>query len=38
LSTLPQELEVKSLMVLEFPSYTPEDCPLCKEKIPLVKI
>jgi orotate phosphoribosyltransferase len=38
LSTLPKELEVKSLTVLEFPTYAPEDCPLCKEKIPLVKV
>jgi orotate phosphoribosyltransferase len=38
LSTLPKELKVNALAVLEFPSYAPEDCPLCKEKMPLVKI
>jgi orotate phosphoribosyltransferase len=35
---LPEHLEFKSLVKLEFASYAPEDCPLCKEKIPLVKI
>jgi orotate phosphoribosyltransferase len=38
LATLPQDLQVRALAVLDFPSYAPEDCPLCKEKIPLVKI
>jgi orotate phosphoribosyltransferase len=35
---LPEHLTFKALVRLEFPSYSPEDCPLCKEKIPLVKI
>jgi orotate phosphoribosyltransferase len=38
LSTLPQELMVKALGNLEFPTYAPEDCPLCQEKMPLVKV
>jgi orotate phosphoribosyltransferase len=35
---LPGELTFKALAKLEFPSYAPEDCPLCKEKILLVKV
>jgi orotate phosphoribosyltransferase len=35
---LPEHLTFKALARLEFPSYAPDDCPLCKEKIPLVKI
>jgi orotate phosphoribosyltransferase len=35
---LPEQLTFKALARLEFPSYAPEDCPLCKEKIPLVKL
>ncbi len=38
LSTLPKELKVNALEHLEFPTYTPDDCPLCKEKMPLVKV
>ncbi len=38
LSTLPEHLQINALAVLEFPTYAPEDCPLCKEKMPLVKI
>ncbi|MGL4610609.1 MAG: orotate phosphoribosyltransferase [Trueperaceae bacterium] len=38
LSILPKELEVKALAVLEFPTYVPEECPLCKAKMPLVKV
>jgi orotate phosphoribosyltransferase len=35
---LPEHLTFKALVKLEFTSYAPEDCPSCKEKIPLVKI
>jgi orotate phosphoribosyltransferase len=35
---LPEHLQFRALTRLEFPSYAPEDCPLCREKIPLVKI
>jgi orotate phosphoribosyltransferase len=35
---LPEHLTFRALVKLEFASYAPEDCPLCKEKIPLVKI
>lgn len=38
LSTLPEHLKVKALAVLEFPTYAPDDCPLCKENMPLVKV
>lgn len=38
LSKLPAPLTLKSLEQLSFPTYAPDDCPLCKEKIPLVKV
>jgi orotate phosphoribosyltransferase len=38
LATFSQELSFKALLTLEFPSYAADECPLCKQGIPLEEV
>ena len=38
LSQLPEALSLCSLARLEFPTYAPEACPLCRDGVPLEEV